>query len=174
MFDVGLSRVVLNALNPVVVGTFVLLVSMLQVACGCSGDDSPNDSAAGVEVQEAIPDIKTEVADATEVAEMSTVTEVAEASEALSPSSPPRIALSWIAPVEREDGTPISIVEIAGYRVYYGTEKGVYSHHIEIKGGGALKTTLTDLDAGVYYIAVTAVDVDGRESKTSEEVIKRI
>jgi len=27
--------------------------------------------------------------------------------------------LNWIAPSEREDGTPISLSEIAGYRVYY-------------------------------------------------------
>lgn len=34
--------------------------------------------------------------------------------------------LTWTAPVEREDGTPISMAEIGGYNIYYGPNSGDY------------------------------------------------
>ena len=77
--------------------------------------------------------------------------------------------LSWVAPVEREDGAGLSPSEIAGFRVYYGTKPGVYSNTIDIKDHTTTQTTLADLPSGTYYIVVTAVDTDGRESSYSTE-----
>jgi|GEM_PF-2650733 len=82
------------------------------------------------------------------------------------------LTLSWIAPVEREDGTPISMAEIAGYRVYYGTSPGSYTNQVDVQGGSTMQVTLTNLTKGAYYIVVTTYDSDGRESAYSQEVVK--
>jgi hypothetical protein len=78
--------------------------------------------------------------------------------------------LSWVAPVEREDGTPISMSEIAGYRVYYGTTAGDYPNMLEITGSGTMNTTISGLISDTYYIVVTTYDVDGRESVHSSMI----
>lgn len=78
------------------------------------------------------------------------------------------IALSWIAPVEREDGTPISMAEIAGYRVYYGTSQGDYPNEVDIADSSTMQVALSNLVSGTYYIVVTSYDVDGLESGFSQ------
>ena len=84
------------------------------------------------------------------------------------------INLSWNAPVEREDGTPISMAEIAGYRVYYGTSQGNYTNEVNINNSSTMQVTLSNLSSGTYYIVMTTFDVDGRESAYSQVVIKNI
>jgi hypothetical protein len=94
-------------------------------------------------------------------------------------NDPPPVAggtinLSWIAPVEREDGTPISMSEIAGYRVYYGTTAGDYPNMVEIDGNDTMDTTISDLVTGTYYIVVTTFDMEGRESIHSSMLTQSI
>ena len=84
------------------------------------------------------------------------------------------ITLSWVAPAEREDGTPISMAELAGYRVYYGTSAGNYTTQVDINNGSTMNVTLSGLATGTYYIVVTAIDVDGRESVYSQEAVQTI
>jgi VCBS repeat-containing protein len=84
------------------------------------------------------------------------------------------INVSWIAPTEREDGTSISMSEIAGYRVYYGTAEGDYTDQVEVAGGSTMQVTLPNLVSGTYYIVVTTYDTDGRESAYSQMVTRRI
>ena len=84
------------------------------------------------------------------------------------------IALSWTAPVEREDGSGISMAEIAGYRVYYGIAPGDYTTEVAIDSGSTMSVTLSNLTPGTYYIAVTTVDLAGRESTYSQEVARSI
>ena len=79
-------------------------------------------------------------------------------------------ALNWIAPSEREDGTPISLAEIAGYRVYYGSSTGEYLYKVDITDSTANQAELSGLLPGTYYFVVTVLDTDGRESRFSEEV----
>jgi fibronectin type 3 domain-containing protein len=81
------------------------------------------------------------------------------------------ITVSWIAPVEREDGTPISMSEIAGYRVYYGKSQGDYTRQVDIKKSSVMSATLSNLVAGIYYLVVTTIDDAGRESAFSQEII---
>jgi hypothetical protein len=90
------------------------------------------------------------------------------------PASGQDINLSWVAPVEREDGTPISMSEIAGYRVYYGASQGNYTNEVEIADSNTMQVTLSNLTTGTYYIAVTTIDTDGRESGFSQAVSKSI
>ncbi len=78
--------------------------------------------------------------------------------------------ISWVAPTEREDGTPILLSEIAGYRVYYGPTSGVYASRFDILDSSANEASVAILPSGRYYIAVTALDTEGRESVLSKEV----
>lgn len=78
--------------------------------------------------------------------------------------------ISWVAPTEREDGTPISLSEIAGYRVYYGPTSGGYTGRFDILDSSANETGVSDLPPGRYYIAVTTLDTYGLESVLSEEI----
>jgi len=80
------------------------------------------------------------------------------------------IHLSWTAPLEREDNQPISLSEIAGYKVYYGTEKNAYPHSIDIADGAANGHTIENLSSGIYYLTLTTYDTAGRESKPSDEI----
>lgn len=79
-------------------------------------------------------------------------------------------SLSWAAPVEREDNSPILLSEIAGYRVYYGTTQSQYPNSFTINDGTAEGYVFTDFSTGTYYFVVTTLDTDGRESKRSAEV----
>ena len=85
-----------------------------------------------------------------------------------------QVILAWVAPVEREDGTPISMSEIAGYRVYYGMSEGDYTNEVDISDRGTMQATLSDLLSGTYYIVVTTYDMEGRESSYSPVVITSV
>ena len=77
--------------------------------------------------------------------------------------------LSWIAPSEREDGAPLALSEIAGYRVYYGSFSGEYPDRFEIADSSTVQTNLQDLPSGHYFFVFTTLDTDGQESDYSKE-----
>lgn len=79
--------------------------------------------------------------------------------------------LSWTAPTQREDSSPLQLSEIAGYKIYYGTAQGVYPNAIDITDGSAVQAQMPTLSAGTYYVVVTTKDTDGRESLYSQEVM---
>ena len=120
------------------------LVMTVQLAA-CGGGGNGADSAAAV----------TESSVATEVTASSAT-------------------LAWVAPVARADASPLSLAEIGGYRVYYGTIEGDYPNRIDIADGSADQVTLTELPPGTYYFVVTTYDMAGRESEYSSEVVKTI
>jgi hypothetical protein len=58
--------------------------------------------------------------------------------------------------------------EVAGYRVYYGTACGNYTHSVTV--GNLTTNTIPGLASGVtYFFAVTAYDTNGLESNFSNE-----
>ena len=58
--------------------------------------------------------------------------------------------------------------DLAGYKVYYGTESGIYSSIVNV--GRVTEYVVDDLSPGcMYYFAVTAYDENGNESGFSEE-----
>jgi len=81
------------------------------------------------------------------------------------------LGVSWSAPLFREDGTDLALRDIAEYRVYYGTETGDYQNQEVIDGHSTLEVQLSGVPSGTYYVVVTAVDADGRESIYSAEVV---
>ena len=81
------------------------------------------------------------------------------------------VILSWTAPAEREDGSSISLSEIAGYQVFYGITQGQYSSSTTINDSTAVDYTFTDFPSGTYYFVITTLDTEGRESQFSSEVV---
>jgi hypothetical protein len=82
------------------------------------------------------------------------------------------VLLSWIAPVERADGS--ALTDLAGYRIHYGTASGQYDRQVEITGAGALSTVIENLTPGTWYFAATAFTAAGLESELSAEVQRSV
>ena len=84
------------------------------------------------------------------------------------------IPLSWIAPATRSDGTPLSISEIAGYRVYSGMERNNLVLMSDISDGSATSYSLTGLTSGTHYFALTTYDYSNNESTYSDIVSRTV
>jgi len=79
--------------------------------------------------------------------------------------------LSWDPPTINADGTPL--MDLAGYKLYYGTTSGNYTSNIDI--GNVTTYQINNLTDGLtYYFAATAYDTSGNESSFSNEVSKTI
>lgn len=75
------------------------------------------------------------------------------------------VKLSWVAPTENTDGTPVS--ELAGYRIYYGTNPSELTESITIAGATATTYVVDGLAAGTYYFSVMAYTSTGLNSGLS-------
>lgn len=81
------------------------------------------------------------------------------------------LGVTWTVPSVREDGiTPLPIGEVAGFRIYYGTTAGDYRQQVNVTNSVG-NVQVEDIPAGTYYVVVTVVDTDGRESVYSNEVV---
>ena len=82
------------------------------------------------------------------------------------------VTVEWDPPTEREDGSPLLLEEIVGYKVYYGYSSGEYDEMMEVDS----HTTSVILDGFPFdrevYISVVTIDINGIESNTSDEIIK--
>ena len=81
-------------------------------------------------------------------------------------SNSPSLTVSWQAPQENVDGSPIS--GISEYRIYYGETSGQYPNTEEVAGSATSHTI--DLPVGEYFLVMTAIDIEGDESGYSNEV----
>ncbi|MBW1867837.1 MAG: fibronectin type III domain-containing protein [Deltaproteobacteria bacterium] len=71
-----------------------------------------------------------------------------------------RVMLAW---------DPNTEEDLAGYKIYYGVEKGNYAYSIDV--GNQTTYTITDLEPNrVHYFAATAYSVYGDESGFSAEI----
>jgi hypothetical protein len=65
---------------------------------------------------------------------------------------------------------PGADLNVAGYRLYYGYEKGRYEGDVDV--GMETTITLTDLEEGKpYYFVLVAYDVNGEQGELSQEVV---
>lgn len=78
--------------------------------------------------------------------------------------------LSWAAPTQRIDGTPL--VDLSGYKVFVGQTPGNYPRVINIAGASNTRYTVTGLSTGTWYFSISAYDAVGLESDKSPEVSK--
>ncbi len=72
--------------------------------------------------------------------------------------------LEWTAPSTRTDSTPLSLSEIQGYRVYYGTSPNNLTMLVDLNDDTITDFRVDSIPSGNYYFAVTAYDMDGVES----------
>ena len=77
------------------------------------------------------------------------------------------VGLSWAPATEYEDGAPL--IDLAGYRIWYGKSPRNYSSLIEI-APGTTSYTIHSLPASTYYFSITAYNHEGVESSMSNEV----
>ena len=77
------------------------------------------------------------------------------------------VMISWLAPTENDDGTPLT--NLAGYRIRYGQQSGLYSATINITNPGLASYVISGLAAGTYYLVLSAVNTSGGESEYSNE-----
>lgn len=83
-------------------------------------------------------------------------------------------SIEWLAPSARANGDPLALAEIAGYRIYYGSVAGLYPDVVDINDSTAEGAELDGVPTGTYFVVVTTVDTEGRESDYSAELEIRI
>jgi hypothetical protein len=94
------------------------------------------------------------------------------------PSNPPpppssfSVTLSWQAPTERADGTPLT--NLSGFRIFYGTARDDLDTTIDLSNPGLSRYVVENLSAGTWYFAMTAYDQAGLQSSPSPTVEARL
>ena len=78
--------------------------------------------------------------------------------------------LSWTAPSENEDGT--QLMDLAGYKLYWGTNPGVYTNSVVIENPGITTYVVDNLVPGTYEFVATAFNSAGVESVYSNPATK--
>jgi hypothetical protein len=91
-------------------------------------------------------------------------------------SSPPATTgsatLSWTAPTENTDGSPIT--DLAGFHIYYGTDESAPSQTIDVTGATATSYVISGLTPGTYYFTVVSYNSSGIDSADSNVAVKAI
>lgn len=59
--------------------------------------------------------------------------------------------------------------DLAGYRIYHGTESGQYGEPVDVGNVTEHQLTITPEYGATYYFALTAYDTSGNESGYSDE-----
>lgn len=80
--------------------------------------------------------------------------------------------VSWTPPTQRDDGT--SLGNLAGYKIYYGTDPSDLSSIVAVNSAGVTSFTVDGLTKGTYYFTITALDSTGLESRFSNLASKTI
>ena len=60
------------------------------------------------------------------------------------------LAINWVAPSEREDGTPLILSEIETYNLYYGNSPGDYQHTLDNANVTTDSVHISDFPGGTY------------------------
>lgn len=89
--------------------------------------------------------------------------------EAVSTSS-----VSWSAPVTYEDGSSLSPSELGGYKVYVGTTASNMTVDTTITDISTTEFQFTNLGKGIRYVSISSYDINGVESKLSENIVVNI
>jgi len=60
------------------------------------------------------------------------------------------LAINWVAPTEREDGTPLILSEIETYNLYYGSSPGDYLYTLDNANVTTDSVHISDFPGGTY------------------------
>ena len=78
--------------------------------------------------------------------------------------------LSWTAPTQNEDGTPLT--DLAGYKLYWGTTSGSYPNTLTIDNPSVTTYLVENLSSGTYEFVATSYNASGVESQYSGTATK--
>lgn len=81
-------------------------------------------------------------------------------------------ALQWEVPAAKLDGSPLD--NLAGYRILYGRSPDDLDRSVFIEGASVNTYEFSDLDSGIWYFAVAAVNANGLEGPPSTAAMKSI
>lgn len=73
--------------------------------------------------------------------------------------------LNWSPPTQNEDGS--ALMDLAGYKIYWGTTPGQYTHSVKIENPGMSSYVVENLTPGTYEFAATSFNEAGVESAYS-------
>jgi hypothetical protein len=82
------------------------------------------------------------------------------------------VTLAWEPPTENTDGSPL--MNLSGYKIYYGTQPGNYAASITLNNAGLTRHVVENLTSGTYFFAISALAANGSESDMSGEASKSI
>ena len=82
------------------------------------------------------------------------------------------ITLSWQAPTLNEDGS--ALVDLAGYRIYWGTSPGTYTDSVTVENPGITTYTVDGLAPGDYTFVATSFNAAGVESSFSNPATQTV
>jgi hypothetical protein len=91
---------------------------------------------------------------------------------AVTQSANASVTLSWTAPTENTNGTPLT--NLAGYWIYYGTSADAMTKSVQIANPGVDTYVISNLSPGTWYFSMTAystADVQSANSAVASHVI---
>ncbi|MBT1450639.1 DUF5011 domain-containing protein [Glaciecola sp. XM2] len=80
------------------------------------------------------------------------------------------IRLDWTPPEFRQDGAPLDVNDITAYKVYMGSDDENMDVVATVNQSDITTTDIEDLNRGVYFISISAVDHNDLESPISDPV----
>ena len=80
--------------------------------------------------------------------------------------------ITWTPPTQNTDGS--SLTNLAGYRLYYGTNSASLTQTVQIANAGASSYVVDNLSPATWYFAVKAYNSSGAESDLSVLASKTI
>jgi len=80
------------------------------------------------------------------------------------------VTLSWTAPTENEDGS--ALVDLDGYRLYWGTTPGDYTDSVTIDNESVTTYVVENIPSGTYEFVGTSFNTAGVESRYSNPATK--
>jgi hypothetical protein len=80
------------------------------------------------------------------------------------------LSVTWNAPQQRADGSPLTSEELAGYRINWNNDSNGASGSLLVEDGAATSYQINDLDAGSYRITLNTIDTSGLISSNSTDI----
>ncbi len=80
------------------------------------------------------------------------------------------IKVSWMPPKTREDGTPLSVSELSGYKINLYSPGGIVN--ASVSGGGVTSYVIPDVGAGWNVIELIAIDSAGKQSRSISQSVR--
>ena len=153
--------------------TMLVTTIVATQVVGCGGSGGGSDVVSSASTGSSVPAASVSVP-------VSSTTVSASSTSAPAPSTATPVtatgslSLNWTAPTTRSDGTPLSLADIDGFRIYYGKSPGNYPESVNVNDGSAQSAVVKNIPVGSYYVVMTTYDINGLESGYSSAISKNV